>query len=212
MNNYTPTEIKDLQAIKQRVMHNVLQEIERGPQKPIYKWRFIMLSAILTISSILFIVNQMFIIDKHATKVDLTEPIFYEEQGLFYLHGITLGDSPSKLMETLGENYTTEFFEDGNNADLILDYEGDARFYFVQGKLKSLILMGVDERRFDEVFTHYNGTKFTNNDTRFIYSSETSHIIKAEYTPYGLYVYLMYAGPDFAEVQEFLKRQNNSNQ
>ncbi|MEC1177681.1 hypothetical protein P9B03_04225 [Metasolibacillus meyeri] len=209
MNNYTPTEIKDLQAIKQRVMDNVLQEIEHSPRKSTGSWRFIVLSGILTISSIFFIVNQVFIVDKNATKVDFTEPVFLEEQGLFYLHGVTLGDSPSRIIETLGKNYTTEYFEDGSNADLIFDYEGHLRLYFIEEELRTLILMGVNEERFDEVFTHYNGTKFTNDDTRFIYSSETSQIIKAEYTPYGLYVYLMYIDPEYEKTQEFLNQLNN---
>lgn len=210
MNNYTPTEIKDLQAIKQRVIFNVLQEIENGPRKPAFRWRFVILSAVLTISSILFIVNQMFMGDKHATTIDFTEPAFYEEQGLFYLHGVTLGDPKAKVTKLLGENYTTEFQEDGSNANLILDYGGNARFYFIQEKLVSIILIGTNEQRFDEVFTHYKGTKFTVEETQFLYSSETSHVIKAEFTPNGLYVFLMYAGPDFAETQKFLELQDNA--
>ena len=200
MDNYTPNEIKDLEDIKQRVMRNVVQEIENGSRRPKYRWRFIIIAAVLTIGAVLFVLNQLFIVDQHsATKpqIDLTQPIFYEEEGLFYLHGLTLGDSKSKVVGLLGEDYTTELQEDGSNADLILDYEGEARFYFYQGELDLILLMNINEDAFEKLFNEYNGMKFASDGQRYLYSSETSHLIKAEFTPMGnLYLYFSYAEPE----------------
>lgn len=213
MDKYTPTEIKDLKAIKQRVMRNVVQEIESNSRKPKYRWRFVIISAVLTISAILFMLNQLFIVDHNSvTKlpIDLTEPTFYEEQGLFYLHGLTLGDSKSKVVRLLGENYTTEFQEDGSNADLILDYGGEARFYFLQEKLILILFTNTDENHFDKLFSEYNGMKFMSDGSRYFYSNETFHVLKAEYIPNGkLYLYLSYAGPELMENAEFMKLKQN---
>lgn len=209
MDNYTPTEIKDLKTIKQRVMRNVVQEIENNSRKPKYRWRFVMISAVLTISAMLFMLNQLFIVDHDsATKlpIDLTEPTFYEEQGLFYLHGLTLGDSKSKVVRLLGENYTTEFQEDGSNADLILDYEGEARFYFLHEKIILILFTNTNEDRFDKLFSAYNGMKFMSDGSRYFYSNETSHVLKAEFIPNGkLYLYLLYSDPELMENAEFMK-------
>lgn len=59
MNNYTPTEIKDLQAIKQRVIFNVLQEIENGPRKPAFRWRFVILVILLSCNLVNNNVNDL---------------------------------------------------------------------------------------------------------------------------------------------------------
>ena len=213
MDNYTPTEIKDLKTIKQRVMRNVVQEIENNSRKPKYRWRFVLISAVLIISAMLFMINQLVIVDHDsATKLsmDLTEPTFYEEQGLFYLHGLTLGDSKSKVVRHLGKDYTTEFQEDGSNADLILDYEGEARFYFLQEKLILILLTNTNEDRFDKLFSEYNGMKFTSDGSRYFYSNEASHVLKAEFIPNRkLYLYLSYAGPELMENAEFMKLKQN---
>lgn len=213
MDNYTPNEIKDLAAIKQRVMRNVVQEIENNSQRPKYRWRSVVMTAVLTIGVMLFVLNQLSIVDQHsATKlqIDLNQPTFYEKEGLFYLHGLTLGDSKSKVVELVGEDYTIEFQEDGSNADLIFDYGGKARFYFYQGKLDLILLMNVNEDKFDKLFNEYNGEKFTSYEQRYLYSSQTSHIIKAESTPMGLYLYLSYADPEELKDNEgYLKLKNN---
>ena len=205
MDNFTPNELKDLAAMKQRVMHNVVQKIENNnSQKSNYRWIFKLLTTILTMSAILFVINQFVNVSQHSTinsPIDYTQPLFEDKEGLFYLHGVTLGDSKSNVVELLGNNFTTEFQEDGSNADLILDYEGDARFYFYEGKLDRILLLNTNEDMFANLFNEYNGMKFTSYDQRYLYSSETSHIIKAEFTPMNtLQLSLSYA--DLTQLME----------
>lgn len=214
MDNYTPNEIKDLKVMKQRVMQNVVQEIENKSPKQKYRWRFIIISAIFTLSMIFFMLNQIMSDNQHSAntpQLDFTQPQFYEEQGLFYLNGFTLGDSKSDVVERLGEkNLTeirvaeliadselTEIQEDGNGADFILDYKGEARFYFYDEKLFSMLLLNTNEVQFEKIYNAYNGMKFTAYGQHYLYSSETSQIIKAETTPMGnLYLYLSIAEPE----------------
>lgn len=215
MDNYTPNEIKDLEVIKQRMMDNVEQEIENNLQRPKYRWKFVMISAILTIIAILFVFNQLFIVDRHSGAInpfDFTQPTFEDRQGLYYLHGLTLGDSKSKVIELLGENYTTEFHEDGSIADLILNYEGDAKLYFYQGKLDLILLLKTNVDQFEKLFNEYNGLKFTSYGQYYLYSNETSHIIKAEFTPMGtLQLSLSHADPQqLMENAGYLKIKENN--
>lgn len=49
-------------------------------------------------------------------NVDLGKPTFSEEEGYLYIHGVTLGDSPSKVIERLGENYVRGQ-ADGSGSD-----------------------------------------------------------------------------------------------
>ena len=214
MDNYTPNEIKDLKIIKQRVMQNVVHEIENKSPKPKYKWRFIIISAVFTLCVMFFMLNQIMNDNQHSANVpqfDFTQLEFYEEQGLFFINGFTLGDSKSKVIERLGEkestkiqvaelfadNEITEIQEDGNGADFILDYKGEARFYFYDEKLFSMLLLNTNEEQFEKIYKAYNGMKFTAYGDHYLYSSETSHIIKAETTPMGnLYLYLSIAEPE----------------
>ncbi|MBD8031678.1 hypothetical protein [Solibacillus merdavium] len=214
MDNYTPNEIKDLKIIKQRVMQNVVHEIENKSPKPKYKWRFIIISAVFTLCVMFFMLNQIMNDNQHSANVpqfDFTQPEFYEEQGLFFINGFTLGDSKSKVIERLGEkestkiqvaelfadNEITEIQEDGNGADFILDYKGEARFYFYDEKLFLMLLLNTNEEQLEKIYNAYNGMKFTAYGDHYLYSSETSHIIKAETTPMGnLYLYLSIAEPE----------------
>lgn len=213
MNNYIPNEVKDLTTSKQRVMRNVVNEIENTSRKSKYKWQYVVITAILTISAMLFVFNEIFIKNEqqYATEVqlDFTKPTFSEEQGLLYLHGVTLGDSPSKVIERLGKNYTIDDYEDGSVADFILDYDGIARFYFYQDKLDLIIFMKVDEIYFDKLFNEYDGFKFltsSNNNDRYFYSRETGQLLKATIIPNGdLYLYLMHGGKDLLENPDFPK-------
>lgn len=223
MDNYTPNEIKDLKIMKQRVMQNVVHEIENKPTKPKYRWRFIMISAIFTLCVMFFMLNQVTNDVQQSANIqqfDFTQPQFYEEQGLFYLNGFTLGDSKTKVIDRLGEVATeiqvagliaesgiTEIQEDGMGADLILDYKGDARFYFYEDKLFSILLLNTNEEKFEKIYQEYTGMKFTSYGHDYLYSSETSHIIKAETTPMGnLYVYLSIALPEqLLENEGYLK-------
>ena len=211
MDNYTPNEIKDLKIIKQRVMQNVVHEIENKSPKPKYKWRFIIISAVFTLCVMFFMLNQIMNDNQHSANVpqfDFTQLEFYEEQGLFFINGFTLGDSKSKVIERLGEKASTEIQvaglsaesgiteiqEDGMGADLILDYKGEARFYFYEDKLFSILLLNTNEERFEKVYNEYTGMKFTSYGHHYLYSGETAHIIKAEITPMGnLYVYFSIA-------------------
>lgn len=213
MNNYIPNEVKDLTTSKQRVMRNVVNEIENTSRKSKYKWQYVVITAILTISAMLFVFNEIFIKNEQqfATEVqlDFTKPTFSEEQGLLYLHGVTLGDSQSKVIERLGKNYTIDDYEDGSVADFILDYDGIARFYFYQDKLDLIIFMKVDEIYFDKLFNEYDGFKFltsSNNNDRYFYSRETGQLLKATIIPNGdLYLYLMHGGKDLLENPDFPK-------
>ncbi|WP_419959317.1 hypothetical protein [Psychrobacillus sp. BM2] len=213
MNNYIPNEVKDLTTSKQRVMRNVVNEIENTSRKSKHKWKYVVISAILTISAMLFVFNEIFIKNEQqsATEVqlDFTKPTFSEEQGLLYLHGVTLGDSQSKVIERLGKNYTIDDYEDGSVADFILDYDGIARFYFYQDKLDLIIFMKVDEIYFDKLFNEYDGFKFltsSNNNDRYFYSRETGQLLKATIIPNGdLYLYLMHGGKDLLENPDFPK-------
>ncbi|WP_277586177.1 hypothetical protein [Psychrobacillus antarcticus] len=213
MNKYIPTEVKDLTVSKQRVMRNVVDEIEHNQVKPKYKWRYVVITTILIMIAMLFVLNETFMETEQqsATKLqlDFTKPTFSEEQGLLYLNGVTLGDSQSKVIEHLGENYSVEYQEDGSIADFILDYEGIARFYFYQDKLDSIIFMKVDETYFDNLFNNYNGFKFltpTSGNDRYFYLKETGLLLKATIIADGtLYLYLMRGGMDLLENPDFPK-------
>lgn len=215
MNKYLPTEVKDLTDSKQRVMQNVINKLENNARRPKYKWRYAVLTAVLTMSVMIFC-YEVFIADKHQSAIappldvteplpDFTKPTLSEEQGLLYLQGVTLGDSQSTVREQLGEKYTI-VLEDGSGADFVLDYDGEARFYFYEEKLNSILFMKLDEDYFDKLFNDYEGVKVNSStdDDRYIYSKETSHILKATFVPDGnLYLYLLYAGPDISENSDF---------
>ena len=219
MNNYIPNEVKDLTTNKQRVMRNVINEIENTSRRPKHKWRFVVITAVLTISAIIFVFNQIIMENEQqsATEIqlDFTKPTFSEDQGLLHLHGVTLGDSESKVIERLGENYSIDDYEDGSVADFILDYDGIARFYFYQDKLDSIIFMKVDKIYFDKLFNDYDGFKFltsTKNNDRYFYSKDTGQLLKATIVPDGnLYLYLMHGGKDLLENPDFPKIEQISN-
>lgn len=215
MNSYTPTEIKHIKDMKQRVMRNVIQEVEGKSQKPKYKWKFAGIAAVFTLTALLFMFNQLFIHDPHSTivpQIDFTHPLLNDKQGSYYLEGITLGISHSEVVERLGEKETTEIQEDGSGADLILDYKGEAIFYFYQEKLFRILLPNTNKEHFKNLFGAYKGTKFTSNGHQYLYSSKTSHLIKAELTPMGhLYVTLSVADPkQLLENEGYLKLKENS--
>lgn len=213
MNNYIPSKVKDLTTSKQRVMQNVVKEIEHNQEKPKFKWRYVVITAILTISAILFVFNETFMENEQQSAIevnlDYTKPTFSEVQGLLHLQDVTLGDSQSKVIERLGKNYTIEDFEDGSGADFILDYAGMVRFYFYHDKLDSIIFMNIDKTYFNKLFNDYDGFKFlttTTNNDRYIYSKETGQLLKATIVPNGnLYLYLLNGGKDLLENPDFPK-------
>lgn len=213
MNNYIPDEVKDLTTSKQRVMHNVVNELETPSRNTKHKWRYVVITAVLTISAMLFVFNEIFMENDQQSstevELDFTKPTFAEEQDLLYLQGVTLGDSQSKVIQRLGKNYTIDDDEDGSDADFILDYDGIARFYFYKDKLESIIFMKVDEIYFDKIFNDYDGFKFltpTIGNDRYFYSKDTGQLLKATVIPNGnLYLYLMHGGKDLLENPDFPK-------
>ena len=222
MSNYIPNELKDLTHSKERVMQNVVSEIQKTSRRPKHTWRYVVITAVLTMSVMLFVFNEIIIENQYApatevTKLpevplDLKKPTFTEVEGIFYFHGVTLGDSESKVIELLGENYTKEDYEENTLADLILDYDGNARFYFYENKLVKMLLMKVDKSYFDQIFKEYAGFKFithaSEDDTnRYFYSKETGHLLKAttEVPNQELYLYLTPVGKDLLENPDFPK-------
>jgi hypothetical protein len=222
MNNYIPNKVKDLTESKQRVMRNVVNEIENNSRRPKHKWRYVVITAVLTMSVMFFFINELFIENEQqpATELqlDLTQPTFSEEQGIFNLHGVTLGDPQSKVIERFGENFKIDQ-EDDSGADLILDYDGNARFYFYEDKLNKVVFMNVDEDYFDKLFNDYDGFKFIDfgiYDDRFFYSNETNQIVKAstQLIDENLSLTISYAEPHWEKKAEYLYRtqQNIKNQ
>lgn len=195
MNNYIPTKVRDLTVSKQRVMQNVVNEIENNSKRPKHQWRYVVISAVLLMSTMLFVFNEVLIENElppppsnelqspTEQHVDLSKPSFKDEQGTLYLQGITLGDSREKVIEVLGENYTI-VQQDDIEADVIMDYDGQARFYFNEDKLNSLVFMNVDKKYFDELFKDYDGFKFFTSiyadyDGHYFYTNETKQVLKA---------------------------------
>lgn len=219
MSNYIPNELKDLTHSKERVMKNVVSEIQKTSRRPKHTWRYVVITAVLTMSAMLFVFNEVSIENEPQSNelksptdqhFDLTKPTFTDEQGTLYLQGITLGDSQEKVIGVLGENYTL-VQEDDSEADLIMDYDGQARFYFNEDKLNSAVFMNVDEIYFDELFKDYDGFKFftsiyTNYDGHYFYSNETSQVLKAltEATEGNLQLSLEYHDQNFFINAEYL--------
>jgi hypothetical protein len=217
MNNYIPNELKDLTESKKRVMRNVLNEIQKRPKRPKHNWRYVVITAVLTMSALLFVLNEVLTENEPSVAeqpspteldIDLSKPTFSDEQGLLYLDGVTLGDSQSKVIEALGENFTIGQ-EDGSEADFVMDYDGQAKFLFIEDKLDSIVFMNVDEAYFDKLFNDYDRFKFTffnNNEVRFIYSNESNQIIKASTQPIdeNLSLTLSYAELRLEKEAEFL--------
>ena len=157
--------------------------------------------------------------DQHQSpidlNIDLTKPTIFEEHGLFYLHGVTLGDSPSKVVEHLGENYIIGQADmTVRPVDFIMDYEGKASFNFYEDKLDSISLMKINKNYFDKMFTNYAGLKLIDSPLavdgdRYFFSKETGQLLKATTnTPNeDLYLYLFPAGKDLLEDPDFLVEQ-----
>ncbi|MCC3357080.1 sigma-E factor regulatory protein RseB domain-containing protein [Bacillus sp. REN16] len=148
-------------------------------------------------------------------ELNLQKPSFSNEKGYLYVHGITLGDSMDKVIERLGEKYSVDE-EDGSGADVILDYNGFARFYFKDKKVNWILLMKVDKKYFNNLFDGYEGSKFTSlingaDSDRYFYSKVTNQILKAttNVPNRDLYLYLIYPGPEIQENPDFLKMEQS---
>ncbi len=113
------------------------------------------------------------------TNVDLAKPTFTEEEGYLYFHGVTLGDSPSKVIERLGENYIIGQ-ADGSGSDFLINYDGVASFHFYNDKLNSIVLIKVDKDYFENYLIITMDLKLLKMITIvIIYSEETCQVIKA---------------------------------
>ncbi|WP_432362945.1 hypothetical protein [Sporosarcina sp. UB5] len=233
MDKFIPTEVKDLTESKKRVMRNVVDEIQnrsKRPKRPKHNWRYAVIAAVVTMSAMIFVLNEVLTENEPSVAdqpspakidIDLSKPIFSEEQGLFFLEGVTLGDSQSKVIEVLGENFTI-VQEDNSEADVIINYDGQAKFFFIEDQLDSIVFMNVDEDYFDKLFNDYGGFKFIihrylDNDNRFFYSKETSHILHASTMSMdgNLNLSLFHVGPDqWGKEAEYLymTQQNIKNQ
>ncbi|WP_339252543.1 hypothetical protein NSQ43_01880 [Sporosarcina sp. FSL W8-0480] len=125
MDKFIPTEVKDVTESKERVMRNVLNDIQNRPQKPRRNWRYVVIATVVTMSAMLFVLNEVLTENEPSVAdqpspvevdIDLSKPIFSEEQGVFYLEGITLGDSQAKVIEVFGENFTIVQEDDSEEA------------------------------------------------------------------------------------------------
>lgn len=191
--------------MEEELMPNVIQEAEK-PRKN--RWVIYLLTALLAVV-ILYSINQLFNNTKLSTitpPIDFTQPMFEEKEGRFYMQGVTIGDTKEKIVALFGENALKEYEEDGSGADYILDYNGDARFYFYEGKLFLMILLNTNEEAFTHLYDTYSGHKFTTDGGRFFYTTETLPVLKAEYTPMGtLSVYLRTSSSgEFRDMLEYV--------
>ncbi|MEH7380872.1 hypothetical protein V7138_10365 [Bacillus sp. JJ1533] len=148
-------------------------------------------------------------------ELNLHKPAFSNEKGYLHVHGITLGDSMDRIIDRLGEKYAIEE-EDGSGADEVFDYNGLARFYFIDKKVDMIVLTKVDKKYFNKVFDDYEGSKFTSfineaDSDRYFYSTETNQVLKAttNVPNQDLYLYLTYPGPEILENPDYLKMKQN---
>lgn len=231
MNKNYFREVKNLTESKKRVMDNVLHELENTSKTQKHKWNSVLLTSVLGISLMLgimfFVLNEIENGNEQLTRneqqspsekqSDFVKPKFSFEKGQLYILGLTLGYSQERVIERLGEKYSIEQ-EDGSGADYVMVYDGVARFYFFEDKLKSILLMKVDKKYFNQLFAEYEGYKFTSSyslinpdDDRFIYSKETNQILKAttNVPNKDLYLYLGFAGPELMENPDFIEMEHN---
>ena len=105
MDKFIPSEVKDVTESKKRVMRNVENEIQNRSKRPKRNWRYAVIAAVVTMSAMLFVLSEVLTENEPSVAdqpspaevdIDLSKPIFSEEQGVFYLEGITLGDSQAK--------------------------------------------------------------------------------------------------------------------
>lgn len=218
MNDYIPTKVRDLTESKQRVMRNVVNEIENNTKRSKHKWQYVVITAVLTMSAMLFVLNEIMIenelpateVQSPTEKFDLTKPSFTEKQGAFYLHGITLGDSQEKVMERLDGKFSI-MLGDGSEEDMIMDLGEQVKFYFMEDTLTSIEFTNVDESYFEKLFNDYDGFKFflsmpTAFDGRVIYSKKTNMVLEESTTASkeNISLSLYYADSNLQENAEYL--------
>lgn len=229
MNNFIPNELKDVTKSKERIMRNVVNDIQHKPKRSKHHWTYGVLAAVFTISVTLFILNEVVIKNEPSIveqppptnqSIDGSKPTVFEEQGLFYMSGVTLGDSQSTVIEVFGEDFTLLNEQaDGSEADFVMDYGGQMRVSFIDDKVESIEFTHVDEAYFDTLFHAYDGFKFIYfdiTDDRFFYSTETHQLVTASLDSINenLTLTLAYADERWKETAEYLSvtQQNIANQ
>lgn len=212
MNKFLPNEVKNLSDNKERVIQNVMNRIETQQTKQIKNWQFGLVAVLLATVVVFFVIGQIPADTQQTTsEIVIEHPIFTEENGKYYLYGVTLNDSKSTVIEKLGENYKEDpdTGNSGTGADSILVFE-ELKVHFFEDKVILLEIQKMNENSFDEIFDQYQGEKFISpgyeNDkynigySRYLYSKESSQAIMAKYDPEkNLYVFLTPISDNFYE-------------
>ncbi|MBO0587599.1 MULTISPECIES: hypothetical protein [unclassified Sporosarcina] len=119
--------------------------------------------------------------------------IFTEENGFYYIYGVTLNDSKSRVIEKMGKEFKEIFDSEVNvtGADSILEYSNSS-FHFYREKLIFVMVEELDVEYYDNLFIHNNDKyvnqsykidKYNSNSIRYFYSKDTSQILMAKYDP-----------------------------
>lgn len=212
MDKYTPTELHDIHNMKKRVMNNVNAHVSKHQVKQKrFNWRFATLTAIFTLCIIGYIGyelvykgnlpdNDLVVINEpeenntgiiHEAPFNFTRPEITVVNDKLYIEGVTLGDSFEKVTSMFGQNFVSKTSEEGSSANLIIDYDNVARFYFHDEILISTLLFVVDEPYIIEYYEGYNGLKEKTDIQHFIYNTAGTQAIKAEKIENALYVYFL---------------------
>ena len=213
MDKYTPTELHDIQNMKKRVMNNVNAQVRNHHViQRRFNWRFTTLTAIFTLCIVGYIGYELVYkgnLPDNADPVvingpeenntgiiteapyDFTRPEITVVNDKFYIEGVTLGDSFEKVTSMLGQNFVSKTSEEGSSANLIIDYDNVARFYFHDEILTSTLLFVVDEPYIIEYYEGYNGLKEKTDLQHFFYNTARTQAIKAEKIEDALYVYFL---------------------
>ena len=205
MNKFLPPELKDLSDSKKRVRQNVMKKVEVNSTKSNRKWQFAALTTVILMSA-MFFVFQVTVnkedgkpgsdtehqlhegekpMDEGEQFLDLSKPIFTNNEGVFTVNGITVGDTQEDVINQLGESYTQDDNVDAPGADMAMYYDNQINVFFYKDKVESILVLDMNEEHARQIYMDTAEIKFMSDTTRFIYSVETAHIIKMEYTPDG---------------------------
>lgn len=103
-----------------------------------------------------------------------TQPIVSIAKENLYLHGITLGDSESKVITYFGDDYAWNEKDDGETT---ISYGDELEFTFMDGKLETMRYLKVDEKYFNQVLANFEGVD--------LYSEENAQMISTEHSSAG---------------------------
>ncbi|WP_107842151.1 hypothetical protein [Metasolibacillus meyeri] len=125
---------------------------------------------------------------KHETQ-GMESEFFKEEQGKFYLYGITLKDKKSHVIHNLGENYkqlsNPEEYVFG--GDFIFEFD-NVRVYFQNDLVKAIEILEMDEAYYEELYNSsivdglvYKSSGDEYNVARYFYSENNEQLLVAKY-------------------------------